>query len=193
MPPLTCHSNFRGSPSCEPDSDPQRLRWLILRIADNNRDAFSELFDHCSGRVSSVLRRQVSDRHRIAGILAGTFVEVWWLAGSNMAPGTDVVAWIDEIVQRRVTESQPAALSAAVAAWPGPGSLGAQWAHRVELELAGLLRWRHSPGTEGAGHRHGVPELRALPEHDRTAEHGLRPEAAARRQGGGGATGIRHG
>ena len=33
-------------------------------------------------------------------------------------------------------------------------------------------------GAERARHRHGVPELCALPAHDRRREHGLRPEAA---------------
>ncbi|WP_212999524.1 hypothetical protein [Winogradskya consettensis] len=86
----------------------------------------------------------MADRHRLAGVLAGTFVELWLLAGSDVAAGIDVAAWIDEIVQRRVTESQAAALSAAISAWPGPGSLGAQWAQGVEQELTGLLRWRQS-------------------------------------------------
>jgi energy-coupling factor transporter ATP-binding protein EcfA2 len=38
--------------------------------------------------------------------------------------------------------------------------------------------------AEGPRHRHGVPELRALPAHDRLREHGLRPAAAQEPQGG---------
>jgi hypothetical protein len=150
---LTHHVPFgrtvrlRGSASPGPRGGPERLRWLIRRIADDDRDAFCELFDRCSGRVSSGLRRHVSDRHRVAGVLAGTFVEVWWLAGCHVDPDTDVVVWIDEIVQRRVADSRPAALSAAICASPGVGSLGALWAQGVEVELAGLLRRRHSPSV----------------------------------------------
>jgi hypothetical protein len=49
---------------------------LVRRIAGDDRDAFGELFDRRSGRVSRRLRRQVSDRYRAGGVLAGTFVEV---------------------------------------------------------------------------------------------------------------------
>jgi hypothetical protein len=90
--------------------------------------------------VSGGLRRQVSDRHRAGGVLAGTFVEVWWLAGYHVDPGVDVMVWIEAIVQRRVTDSRPAALSAAISAAPGVGSLGGMWAQSVEVELAGLLK-----------------------------------------------------
>src|SRR6266705_5029034 len=34
--------------------------------------------------------------------------------------------------------------------------------------------------AEGAGHRHGVPELRALPAHERVRQHGFQPEARRR-------------
>jgi hypothetical protein len=124
---------------------PERLRWLVRRIADNDRDAFCELFDRCSGLVSRRLRHQVSDLHRAAGVLAGTFVEVWWLAGAHVDPATDVAMWIEEIVQRRVADSRPAALSAAISASPGVGLLGALWAQGAEVELAGLLRRRLPP------------------------------------------------
>ena len=35
---------------------------------------------------------------------------------------------------------------------------------------------RHAPAAEGPRHRDGVPELRALPAHDRRREHGLRAQ-----------------
>ena len=35
---------------------------------------------------------------------------------------------------------------------------------------------RHERAAEGPGHRDGVPELRALPAHDRRRQHGLRPQ-----------------
>jgi len=123
---LTPNSPF--CPACPPRGPassgprgPERVRWLIRRIADDDRDAFAELFDLCSGPVSSGLRDQVSDRHRAAGILAGTFTEVWWLAGCHVDPDTDVMAWIDEIVQRRVADSRPAAPSVADPTSPGSG------------------------------------------------------------------------
>src|SRR6266705_1840623 len=39
---------------------------------------------------------------------------------------------------------------------------------------------RQRRGAEGAGHRHGVPELRALPAHDGVRQHGLQPQARRR-------------
>ncbi|MET3424793.1 hypothetical protein BJ973_004005 [Actinoplanes tereljensis] len=136
------HEWLRDAAQHSPCGSPSRLRRLIRHIADDDRDAFRELFDRCSGRVAAGLRRQVSDQHRFAGVFAGTFVEVWWLAGCHVDPDVDVVAWIDEIVQRRVTDSRPAALSAAISASPDAGSLGPMWAQGVEAELAGLLRRR---------------------------------------------------
>ena len=45
-------------------------------------------------------------------------------------------------------------------------------------------RGRQRPRAEGPRHRDGLPELRALPAHDRAREHGLRAEARQGRQGG---------
>ena len=116
------------------------MRWLVRRIADDDRDAFCELFDRCSGPVWLYLGRQVVDPYRAAGVFAGTFVEVWWLAGCHVGQGTDVLAWIEQIVRRRVADSRPAALAAAIAAAPEVGLLGAHWPQRFELELTRLLR-----------------------------------------------------
>ncbi|GIE90958.1 hypothetical protein Are01nite_74380 [Actinoplanes regularis] len=148
---MTHHVSFcravrlRESASPGPPEGPERLRWLIRRIADNDRDALAELFDQYSGLLSRRLRRQVPDRHRAAGIVAGTFVEVWWLAGCHLDPDTDAMVWIDEILQRRVADSRPAAPLSADPAPPGMGPLGAPSTHGVEVELAGLLS-RHLRG-----------------------------------------------
>ena len=42
---------------------------------------------------------------------------------------------------------------------------------------------RHPHAAQGPRHRDGVPELRALPAHDRRRQHGLRAEDGRRRQG----------
>ena len=68
------------------------------------------------------------------------------------------------------------------------GPSGLRQVHRAAHGRPG---WRRSPRArstsatagqrrlaEGPRHRHGVPELRALPAHDRLRQHGLRPEAA---------------
>jgi hypothetical protein len=158
-----CRSaRLRESGSPGPRGGPERLRWLVCRIAEDDRAAFAELFDRCSGQVASGLRRQVSDQYRAAGVLAGTFVEVWWLAGGHADPDTEVMVWIGGIVQRRVADSRPAALSAAISASPGVGSLGAQWAQGVEVELAGLLR-RHPSSSAGCRGRSARRSARRTP------------------------------
>ena len=43
---------------------------------------------------------------------------------------------------------------------------------------------RQRTRADGPRHRHGVPELRALPAHERVRQHGLRPQDAEVRQGG---------
>jgi hypothetical protein len=120
------------------------LRALVRRIAHDDRSAFVELFDQCSGLVVDDLQERVPDRHRVAGILAGTFVEVWWLAGCHMDPDTDVMRWLGEIVQRRVKDSRPAAPSLSDPAVPGPNLISPAWTQGIEVELAGLLGRHYS-------------------------------------------------
>ena len=137
------HTSSCRTPS-GPADDPERLRRLVRLVAVNDRSAFRELHARRSGAVARCLHSQVWDPYRAAGILAGTFVEVWWLAGAHVEPDTDVAVWIGTIVQRRVADSRPAALSAAVAASPRVGTVGAGWARFAELELADLLGHRMS-------------------------------------------------
>jgi hypothetical protein len=97
---------------------------------------------------------QVSDQQRAAGVLAGTFVEVWWLAGCHVDPDADVMAWIDEIVQRRIADSRPGAPLSADSAPPSRGILSAWWAQGVGVELARLLS-RDGLGAHRVDH-HGA-------------------------------------
>ncbi|MFF5296242.1 hypothetical protein [Paractinoplanes globisporus] len=142
MSALNHHDPCRRAHESGPRGGPERLRWLVRRIAGDDRGAFAELFDRCAGPVLSGLCAQVSDPRRVAGVLAGTFVEVWWLAGCHTDPGTDVMAWIDGIVRRRVADTRPA--EPADPAASGVDPFGALWAQGVEVELACLLRRRLS-------------------------------------------------
>jgi hypothetical protein len=123
---------------------PERLRLLIRRIAGDDRGAFVELFDQCSALVVADLCERVADRHRVAGVVAGTFVEVWWLAGCHVDADTDVMVWLGEIVQRRVADSRPAATSLSGPAVPGLNLIGPAWTQGIEVELAGLLGRHYS-------------------------------------------------
>jgi DNA-directed RNA polymerase specialized sigma24 family protein len=124
-----------------------RLRWLLRRVADDDRDAFGELFHRVSGPVSSRVRRQVPDPIRAAGVVAGTFVEVWWLAGCHVDPDTEVMAWINNIVRRRVADSWPLALPAADPVVVASAAITALWVQRLEVELAALLKQRTAPSS----------------------------------------------
>lgn len=118
-----------------PGGGADRLRWLVRRIAGDDRDAFAEFLEHFSGPVGRRVGRQVADPHRFADIVAGTFIEVWWLAGGHVDPDTDVMMWINEIVRRRVANSRSTASSPTDSAELTPAVLSAIWARRVELEL----------------------------------------------------------
>jgi len=138
-------------PALGPCGGAEHLRWLIRRIADDDHTAFAELFDHVSGPVASRLLRQLSDSVRAAGIVAGTFVEVRWLAGAHIEADTDVLAWINEIVRRRLADGRPPAPTRS----PGPrvtdstaftpAAFAALWTQHVELELAGQLQRGPTP------------------------------------------------
>ncbi len=73
----------------------------------------------------------------------------------------------------------------------GPSGCGKSTALRMVAGLeditSGKLQHRRSgrqrPAAEGARHRDGVPELRALPAHVRRRQHGLRAQAREGRQG----------
>ena len=129
-----------------------RLRWLVRRIAGDDREAFAEFIEHVSGPVGRRVRRQVADPHRFADIVAGTFIEVWWLAGGHVDPDTDVVMWINEIVRRRVANSRSPASSPTDTTALTPAALTAIWARRVEAELSRAVNPR---GSQPSGTRTG--------------------------------------
>ena len=70
----------------------------------------------------------------------------------------------------------------------GPSGCGKSTALRMIAGLEDIIgrraadrrRGRQRQGAEGPRHRDGVPELRALPAHDRARQHGLRAQAARR-------------
>jgi hypothetical protein len=129
----------RGAAAPGSGGGADRLRWLLRRVADDDHGAFHELFHRVSGPVSSRVRRQVPDPLRVSGVVAGTFVEVWWLAGCHVDPDTDVMAWINKIVRRRVADSRPLAPPPADSGAVASAAITALWVQRVEAELATLL------------------------------------------------------
>lgn len=135
----------RGAAAPALGGDEDRLQWLLRRVADDDHGAFGELFHRVSGPVSKRVRRQVPDPIRGAGVVAGTFVEVWWLASCHVDPDTDVMAWINKIVRRRVADSRQLAPLATDSVALASAAITALWVQRLEVELAALLRQRTTP------------------------------------------------
>ena len=138
-PPRRLH----GSASVTPHDDPERLRWLIRRIADDDHDAFTELFDRCSGLMSRLwtvryrigIGPQAFSRalsSRCGGSLAAMPIPrpMSWHGSTRSSSGAS-----------RTTGQLPASANPAP---PGLSSLDAPWTQGVEVELAGLLRRRNS-------------------------------------------------
>jgi RNA polymerase sigma-70 factor (ECF subfamily) len=85
-------------------TEPARLLMLVRRMASNDRDAFTRLYDALLPDVTAIVRPRRDDPADADDVIAATFVEAWQSADLHTKPGTDVAAWIDEIAQRRADE-----------------------------------------------------------------------------------------
>jgi hypothetical protein len=100
----------------------------MIEISRGSRVAFKTLFDETAGPIGTRLETQLRDRGRAAGIVAATYIEVWWLAGCHTGPDDDILRWIDDIVERRLTDvTRPR------------NERSDPRSHRAALELADLL------------------------------------------------------
>ncbi len=81
-----------------------RLRILVARIADGDREAFTELFDTMAAPMYAELANAGVARMDAIGVVSSTFVEVWWLARHHTGRDTDVHRWIYTIAARRGKE-----------------------------------------------------------------------------------------
>jgi hypothetical protein len=137
----------------EEASPTDRLRHLIVRIACRDRAAFRALYDDTCGRVRDGLESRLGDTTWAAGVLVATYVEVWWLAGWHTDPGCDTVAWMNDIVKRRVAEGPPVVGCAET----GLGGLADIRIQYAETELAGLLGRPVDTLRAGGAGRPGQP------------------------------------
>lgn len=87
-----------------PPPGPDRLLWLVRRIADQDHAAFVDLYQAMSARLQQELRSTTSDLAHAAAIASATFLEVWSLARFHASEGTDVQAWITDIAARRIAD-----------------------------------------------------------------------------------------
>jgi hypothetical protein len=109
---------------------PAHLLCLVRRVADRDRVAFADLCDRLFVRVLRAARSGVPDSESSAAVVVATLMEVWWMARFHAAPGTDVHAWLDDIVSRRVADR--------VASRP-PARVDRDYDRHTSLVLAAVL------------------------------------------------------
>jgi RNA polymerase sigma-70 factor (ECF subfamily) len=114
---------------------------LVRRIAAEDKDAFTRLYDALLPEVSETIRGRLANASRADEIAAATFVEAWQEADLHTGPGTDVAAWIRGIAERRATEPDD----------PRRGAHPARSRHGAGVALGALLGRR--PPRRAAGRR----------------------------------------
>src|SRR5687767_6019053 len=100
-------SSVRPRPTPTAAIDPLRLAVLVDEVVRADQDAFAELFELVAPVVTARLHTWPAgsvDPASVRAIIAGTFVEVWWLAPSHNGPDTDVLRWISGIAARRALD-----------------------------------------------------------------------------------------
>ncbi|MEU4557500.1 hypothetical protein AB0F72_03880 [Actinoplanes sp. NPDC023936] len=96
-----------GCAACRTGSLNGHLSALMDQISRGDRDAFAILFDHTRDIVRSRIDSRLPDPRSVGAVFAATYVEVWWLAGCRTGRDEDVVAWINQIVGRRIADARP--------------------------------------------------------------------------------------
>ena len=97
------------SPPVEPSEGQAHLQRLVRRVADEDHNAFADLYDELSGGLLLDLEQTTEDPVHAAAISAATFVEVWALARFHATADTDVHVWVADIAARRTADRQSAA------------------------------------------------------------------------------------
>jgi RNA polymerase sigma-70 factor (ECF subfamily) len=113
-------------------TEPARLLMLVRRMASNDREAFTRLYDALLPDVTAIVGPLRADPMEADEVIAATFVEAWQSAGLHTKPGTDVAGWIDEIAVRRAAEPDA----------PGLTSHPSSHAYPPGTELGALLEGR---------------------------------------------------
>lgn len=136
----------RPAPTAAPDCADCRsaslsahLNALIDPISRGSRDAFVTLFDHTRGAVRAGIDARLRDSQTATAVFAGTYVEVWWLAGCHTSLNEDVITWIDRIAERRSAEAGQRPNPPAPSREPASADVADPQHLRVALELSSLL------------------------------------------------------
>ncbi len=86
---------------------------LLLRVADGDRAAFTELYDMLSPRVFGLILRVLVDRSQSEEVLQEVFLEVWQSAGRFAPNKGQGRTWVLTIAHRRAVDRVRSAQSSA--------------------------------------------------------------------------------
>lgn len=78
--------------------------YLIQQVAQHDREAFSQLYDHCSSLVFSLAMRMLKVRSDAEDLLQEVFVQVWRQATNYSAERGSPEAWIINIARSRAID-----------------------------------------------------------------------------------------
>ncbi|MBI5162056.1 MAG: ECF RNA polymerase sigma factor SigK [Micrococcales bacterium] len=77
---------------------------LLLRVADGDRDAFSDLYDRLSPRVFGLVKRLLRDHSQSEEVTQEVFLELWQTAGRYEARRGTATGWILTMTHRRAVD-----------------------------------------------------------------------------------------
>ena len=78
--------------------------YLIQQVAEQDREAFSQLYDRCSSLVFSLAMRMLRERPDAEDLLQEVFVQVWRQASNYNAERGSPEAWIVNIARSRAID-----------------------------------------------------------------------------------------
>jgi RNA polymerase sigma-70 factor, ECF subfamily len=77
---------------------------LLQRVADGDRDAFSELYDRLAPRVFGLVKRLLRDHAQSEEVTQEVFLELWQNAARYEAARGSATAWILTMTHRRAVD-----------------------------------------------------------------------------------------
>ena len=91
----------------EPDNQPDpidQVGLLLVRTADGDREAFSQLYDLMASRILGRIVRILSDRAQSEEVLQEVFLEIWQTATRYDTSKGGAIAWMLTMTHRRAVD-----------------------------------------------------------------------------------------
>jgi len=82
---------------------------LLLRVAEGDQQAFSELYDELAGRVLGLITRLLKDRAQSEEVAQEVFLEVWQQAAKFDTTRGSASSWVLTMAHRRAVDRVRAA------------------------------------------------------------------------------------